>query len=109
MTETQYYKNMLKLINESPQIIIERKPGAEVKKNLAAQLDEVHKRMTTEYYQEKLYQAQLKEVQEVARQAVLNAISEANINVELNGEKITEALIKQITTNYNGTNGGYKK
>lgn len=104
MNKVNYYSDILKFLDYQPQVIIEHKEKQDydVGTNLAKALDDIHKRAAKEYYSEQLRKAQLEEVRQTAREAVAQALAEANIQVELNGDKITEAVIKQFITNNNG-------
>lgn len=62
--------------------------------------------MYKDYISKELRKAELEEVREVARREVLNALKDVDLSVELNGDKITEAVISMLKPNGNGRNGG---
>lgn len=103
--QTDYFKKALKALEHQPQIIIsggKKEQSSDSGTNLARQVQEFSRKMMKEYYEDQLYKAQLEEIRQTAREAVTEAIAQADISVNLNGEKITEAIIKQFNTKSNG-------
>lgn len=107
--KTEHIRQLLELADYKPKIAIEygqKKDNVDVGYNLAKQIEEINRKAYKDYLSQELRKAELEEVQEIARKAVLDTIADLKLDVSINGDILTERIADVIT---NGISGGSGK